>query len=119
MAVDRTKLSFYSGNNYMKRSEFFSSRSISVPSGFAFNTITVNHGLGYIPFFSYAVDYNNDGILWATQWVSSGDWSESTPPPIGVFVDENNLYIRSTQNTNLDASGSRTVHYGIYLDFTT
>lgn len=117
MAVDRTKLSFYSGNNYMKRSEFFGVVSQPVPPGLSFNTTTINHGLGYVPFFTYAVDFNNDGILWTTDYVVSGHYTDPGPALFRCYVDENNLYVRSGQNSDSTGSGPRNVYYGIYLDF--
>lgn len=117
--VDRTKLSFYSGINYMKRSPFFDVVSQPMPSGSSFATTTINHNLKYVPFFTYAIDYNNDGILWATDYVVSGRYPDTTPGLFRCYIDENNLYVRSGQNRDNNASGSRNVYYGIYLDFTT
>lgn len=116
---DLTKLQFYSGNNYLKRSQFWGQTNATIPSGESAATVTINHNLGIIPQYVVAIDYQNNGIWWATEFVGSireGGRNDDTPT-ITVMVDTSNLYIIGDKNySGTIISTTRPIKYGIYLD---
>lgn len=116
---DLTKLQFYSGNNYLKRSSFWSQTSIAI-SNATTNVVTVQHDLGIIPQYIIATDYLNDGVWWACPFVNPlrGSFGATDgAPTIYSAADTVSLYIKSNSDYLGDITGvSRNVKYGIYLD---
>lgn len=113
MEPDLDKLNFYTGVNYMKRSDKSGYSTINSAN------VVVPHNLRYIPQFVYYADLDGDGILWyGGERVWSGTESTSgggTPPPI---VD---AWITETELT-MDPfffTGTRAIHWLIYLDYGT
>lgn len=116
---DLTKLQFYSGNNYLKRSEFFGQMN-AVSTGFSPNQTSITHGLGYVPQFIVGADYQNNGIWWANEFcndVRGPGGSTNGVIMISPSIDSQRFYINA--NASYDgsiSSATRAVKYGIYLD---
>lgn len=117
--VDLSKLQFYSGNNYLKRSEFWDQMN-AVSTGINPNQTSITHGLGFVPQFITAIDYENNGIWWANEFC--GDVRGPGGRTNGVImvnptIDINNLYLNSSESYDGGvSSATRPVKYGIYLD---
>lgn len=122
MSVDETKLMFWSGANYLKRSEFSSSASLALGGLGTYATTTITHNLGYIPFFSVYADLTNDGTIWSNDIVnvfteSSISGVTTTYPTLIYYCTTTTLTIKILNNTSPLATGSRTVYWTIYLDY--
>lgn len=111
MAVDYDKLNFYTGANYMKRSDK------SGQSTIAGSAVDVDHSLGYVPQFLTFADLDNNGILWyggervfAGTESTSGGWSY--PPMVDSWVTDQVLTMYPS-----NIGSSRPVHWLIYLDY--
>lgn len=117
---DLTKLQFYSGNNYLKRSEFFGQMNAVVNSASAPNTTSIAHNLGYIPQFITAIDYQNNSIWWANEFcgpLRATGGANDDVITVNPMVDNNNLYLVSSTNySGSISSATRPAKYGIYLD---
>ena len=107
---DLDKLNFYTGVNYMKRSDKSGQTSVNA------SDVDVTHGLGYVPQFVYYVDLDNDGFLWyGGERVHA--YTESTAAgPSAPFVDAWIDTADLTLNPN-NLGGSRTAKFLIYLDY--
>lgn len=116
---DLTKLQFYSGNNYLKRSEFWDQMN-AVSTGSTANQTSITHDLGYIPQFVVAADYENNGIWWANEYCGTDRGpagSTNGVIMINPSIDEHRLYIiASASYDGSVSSATRPVKYGIYLD---
>lgn len=108
---DLDKLNFYTGVNYMKRSDKSGQGSVNSAD------VPVDHNLGYVPQFVYYVDLDNDGFLWyggervhsLTESTSGG----GTPQPyVDAWITENTLTLDP-----YNLGGSRTAKWLIYLDY--
>ena len=113
---DLTKLQFFSGNNYLKRSQFFDQIGIPVAGYAQWGQVSVTHNLGIIPQLITAIDYQNNGIWWSTGFVETQQMQgDGTTSGAGLIpsVDTNNLYFTTFNN-----GGATTlqVKYGLYLD---
>lgn len=123
MNVDLSKLAFYSGANYMKRSEEFTgSTAMTLPGSGLAVTHTVTHNLGYIPYFDVFADLDNDGIIWAGEKIdqntdSSAFGATLGTPALDYWCTATTLTIRLLNNTSPLATGTRTVYWVIYLDY--
>ncbi len=115
MAVDLTKLQFYSGNNYLKRSDCWGQTNASVTSTTVPTEVSVNHNLGYIPQFVVAINYNNDGVWWSNEYCGSIRYPGGQNPDvmnINPTIDTQKLYLNSIHSS----TGTRQVKYGVYID---
>lgn len=119
MAVDYDKLNFYTGANYMKRSD--KSGSGKIPCAGAYQggpAYTVPHNLGYVPQSLIFAELDNDGFLWyggQRVWEKTGSTLGDTtgePPSVELWVTENNLILYPKRY-----AGERTVHWVIYSDY--
>ena len=111
MAVDYDKLNFYTGANYMKRSDKSGGGTI------AGSSIGVDHNLGYIPQFNIYADLDDNGILWyggervfAGTESTSGGWTY--PPIVDAWTTTNTLTMRPS-----NIGSSRPIYWLIYLDY--
>lgn len=108
MAVNYNILNFYSGSNYMKRSDKSGNRKIS--SG----TVSASHNLGYVPNFLYYVDLDNDGMLWY-----GGEKVNDYTGTAFDYTRRVDAWIDTTKLT-FDPSyitSNRDVYYIFYLDY--
>ena len=108
---DLDKLNFYSGVNYMKRSELSGSDDISTAQ------IDIDHNLNYIPQFVWYADVLDDGFLWyGGELVAEGTDSTSGGAPLNPEV---NAWTTDTTLSlyPIDVSSSRPVKWVIYLDY--
>lgn len=123
MSVDLSKLSFFSGVNYLKRStDLVGNSLLALAGGGAAAEIVINHNLGYIPFFQVGADLTDDGTIWANDLVN--EFTETSLsgynppyPTLGYYIDEFNLTIVLINNTSPASTGSRRVWWAIYLDY--
>lgn len=119
MAVDLTKLQFYSGNNYLKRSSFFGQMN-AVSTGYDPNQTSITHNLGYIPQFIVAADYQNNGIWWANEFcndVRGPGGATNGVIMISPSIDSTRFFvIASASYDGSIFTATRPVKYGIYLD---
>lgn len=111
MDPDYDKLNFYTGANYMKRSDK------SGQSTIANSTLAINHDLGYVPQFLTYADLDNDGILWyggerVFEGTESTSFFPSPPPDVMSWITTTTL----TQYPS-NIGSSRAVRWLIYLDY--
>lgn len=124
--VDLSKLSYFSGVNYLKREQSLEGSALvtlSAPGGEVLYTVT--HDLGYIPFVYVGADVDNDGIIWSNSKVHTFSESASefsagagfiSTVEISHWVTTSNLTICLTNNT-FSQSGQRRIYWVIYLDY--
>lgn len=116
MGVDLSKLIFYSGVNYMKRSGFCDNTTITLGGT---TTTPVNHNLGYIPFYDVFMT-DGDGVLWngsrveaytgsATQAVWSGE------PKLNDWTTTSTLTMSVSNAGSL--TGTRKLYWLVYFDY--
>lgn len=119
--VDLTKLAFYSLMNYMKRSEFVGSASLTLGGAGAVSTHTVNHNLGYVPFFIVGANLNNTTTIWSGTRVHYATQSSAFADQdieLEYWCTTTDLTIRIRNGDGSFAqAGSRTVYWVIYLDY--
>lgn len=64
MTVDLSKLNFWSGANYMKRYDDDSPYTDVTIAAFGSQTVTVNHGLNFIPEYDVQAELEANGRIW-------------------------------------------------------
>lgn len=119
--VDISKLSFYSENNYLKRG-FSGSAIVTIPSAGNAVTYTVDHNLGYIPFFIAAAKLTETDVIWSGYYVNVYTETNLTgvdlPPQLDFWCTTTQLVIRIRNGDGASAiTGTREVYYAIYLDY--
>lgn len=124
MATDETKLNFDSRLNYMKRSEFTGSTSVTLGAAGATTTHTVTHSLGYIPFFIVGANLNDTSTIWSNnrvhEYTQSSNSGGARPVQLFAWINDTDLTIEVINGTGgLEQSGGRTVYWSIYLDYNT
>lgn len=121
MAVDSTKLIFFSGANYMKRSNFSSNTSITLGAYGAVSSFVITHNLGYIPFYQAVCDIDNNGTLWTPyeldQYIDTSAGVDPAVPDFTSWVTTTTLTLNLTNLTSPVATGSRTIYWIIYKDY--
>jgi len=122
MAIDKTKLIFHSGTNYMKRSTFCGSATITLPAYGSTVSYTVTHNLGYIPFFQIFSDIDNTDSIWTPykldQYTDTGlSGVDPAVPRLDSWVTTTTLVISITNNTSPTATGTRAIYWLIYKDY--
>lgn len=123
MSVDKSKLIFLSTESLLKRDETLcGSQALTLPAHGLTVSHTVNHNLGYIPFFEVSVDFDNDGVIWAGEKIdtyaeSSLSGVEPTSPALKYWITTTTLTITLDNTTTPTATGTRTVYWVIYLDY--
>lgn len=123
MAVDLTKLAFYSEENYLKRSDFVGSQDLTLGGAGAVTTHTVTHNLGYIPFFIVGANINSDTAIWSNNRVweytlSSNSATGNDPVQLQYWCTTTTLTIRIVNGLGTGTqAGTRTVCWAIYLDY--
>lgn len=105
------KLNFYSGVNYMKRSDKSDNSTIASAD------VTVEHDFGYVPKFLYYVDLDGDGFLWYSgervyEYTDSTSGGGTPPPVVDGWIDETNLIFHPSNST-----GTRALYWLLYLDY--
>lgn len=122
MSTDLTKLAFDSRLNYLKRDNTISgSEVVSLTAG-TDETITVNHDLGYIPFYTVAATIEDDSIIWSTN-ISVRNYAGTvllSDPTIRSYATTTQLvitYLNNLVTTANRITGNRTVYYIIYSDY--
>jgi hypothetical protein len=121
--ADLTKLGFFSEVNYLKKDISLSgSQSVSITTGQLYTTITINHNLGYIPFYTFAANLTNDGIIWSSQTMPrniQNDVSRTTTSfQMFSYCTTTSLVLGIT-NTNPPVNATVDFFYNIYLDYGT
>ena len=117
MAVNKKKLSFYSGANYMKREKIGQTEApaMTIAAG-SFATTPLPHNFGFVPFFVWSADLQGNGIWWAGKYVYNSNEYQTIPPEVRVYADEQNLYIRRGTHWQ-DNNRAISIRYCIYGDF--
>lgn len=115
-------IAFDSRLNYMKRSEFCGSEPLILPSSGLTVTKTVSHNLGYIPFLQVGANLDDDSIIWSNNQVYEYTQTSLTgvdpPVQLSYWFTDTDLTINLINGTGgLAQSGSRTVYWVIYLDY--
>ena len=119
---DLTKIAFDSRLNYLKRSEFVGSETVTLGGAGSNSTVTVTHGIGDIPFVTVGVNLTDTSTIWSNDRV----WSETQSSLSGGDLEIGyNYWITTTTLTiqirNGDGayaqSGNRTVYWSIYKDY--
>lgn len=111
MEPNLDKLNFYSGVNYMKRSDKSGQSTINT------SDVDVDHNLGYVPQFAVYAELDGDGFLWhGGERVFEGTESTSGggtyPPVVDAWSDENTLTMHP-----LNFLSAEDVFWLIYLDY--
>lgn len=125
MAVDLTKLSFYSAVNYLKRdSSLVGSTALTLPASGLSVSHTVTHNLGYVPFFIAGAELQDTSIIWSNNYVheytESISASPNFPVTFGYWCSATELTIEITNGGGTGVqTGSRDVWWIIYLDYGT
>jgi|TARA_R110000782_G_scaffold262012_1_gene353898 hypothetical protein len=119
---DLTKIAFDSRLNYLKRSEFVGSETVTLGGAGSNSTVTVTHGIGDIPFVTVGVNLTDTSTIWSNDRV----WSETQSSLSGGDLEIGyNYWITTTTLTvqirNGDGayaqSGNRTIYWSIYKDY--
>lgn len=111
MQPNLDKLNFYSGVNYMKRSDKSGQSTINAAD------LVIQHDLGYAPSFAYYAELDGDGFIWyGGERVWSGTDSTAgggtAPPSIASWITENSLTLKPSFFT-----ADRAAYWLIYLDY--
>lgn len=117
--ADLTKLGYYSQTNFLKRDDGLSGGTVlSITTAQAFNSITINHNLGYIPFYTYAAELSGSGIIWSTQVTRRNLQSAAGSDELQMFsyATTTTLTLGIT-NTDPPKNASIDIYYVIYLDY--
>lgn len=123
--ADLNKLSFISSENYMKRSEFCGSATLTLPSYGNTVSQTITHNLGFIPFYTVCAQIDTTDAIWTDGKVSaltdqaylSGLGADPTYPQLDSWITTTQLVIQFTNLTDPVATGDRTVYWLIYKDY--
>lgn len=122
MAVDLTKIAFDSRLNYLKRDGTISGSQVVALTAGTDETITINHNLGYIPFYTVAATISDDSIIWSNN-ISVRNYAGTvllSDPTIRSYATTTQLvitYINNLVTNTKQITGNRTVYYNIYLDY--
>jgi hypothetical protein len=112
MAVDLSKLAFYSGTRY-ERTALKSHVAFSL-AAFGVQTLTVAHNLGYVPYYKLFYAYG-DGKYFQ---MFAGNGSYAIDGNGGqvdnIYPDSTNIYIELSENNGSPISG--TIYYRIYAE---
>lgn len=121
---DLSKLAFFSGVNYLKRGtdDLCGSTPLTLPAYGSTVSTTINHNLGYIPFFQVFTDITNDGTIWAAQKLdqytdTSLTGTDLSFPTLISYITTTALVISLYNGTSPVASGTRTIYWLIYEDY--
>lgn len=128
MSVDLTKLSFYSGVNYMKRygedSGLVGTTLVTLPTSGNAVTHTVTHNLGFVPDVFVASIPDNDGVIWSNEKVhaltgSSAAFGAAQVEQVIVshWVTTTQLGIVVRNMTTTAAGQQRRIYWVIYRDY--
>lgn len=122
MTVDQSKLSFWSGANYMKRDSSTDSATMTLGASGATTSLVISHSLGFIPFFDVSAEVDTTDTLWAGEKVNIyTDTSLSGVSPVDpqllFWCDTTKLTIQLINNTSPTATGTRLVEWVIYKDY--
>lgn len=113
---DTTRLSFYTGANYMKRLDVGSTYQDITLGSNASGNVSVAHNLGYIPDYETSAELLADGMIWKNNIPYVGmENNNSTYIETEEWIDGSNLTVHVMNNTG----GTLTirVHYTIYKDY--
>lgn len=120
--VDLSKLNFFSGVNYMKRSDRSGQSTRSLAG--AGEVVVVDHDLDYIPHYDAYMDVLGDGTIWYggtivdeyTETSLSGyDWPTLD---LRTYVSTTQLTLRIEDITvSPGITGDRELYWLIYLDY--
>ena len=119
MAVDLSKLNFYSGNRYEYVSTKGSSAFSVAGGGFGSTTITIPHGLGYKPYCKAWYTLNSTGKYYQL-FAGPGSYNVNTTLD-GIGLQVSNVYADTTnlvfffENFGVPAV-TGTVYYRIYAE---
>lgn len=118
---DLDRLNFYTGVNYMKRSDTSGHVAKSVAGSGGQEVIT--HALGYIPHFDVYMDVNNDGTIWYGGFIVDED-TESTSGgaspdylALEAYMTTTALTLNIVDLTSGGITSSPELYWLIYLDY--
>lgn len=124
--IDPTKLNFFSGANYMKRSEFVGSIDLTLPAyGGSVTAPPIEHNLRYIPQYTVQGELDEVDTIWNGGKVSqytdqlflSGLSVDETYPQLKSWMTTTTLTISLENFTSPTATGTRKIYWVIYLDY--
>jgi hypothetical protein len=116
------KIAFDSRFNYMKRGleskGLVGSIPLTLPSAGDTVTHTIEHNLGYIPFFIVGGNTEDTSIIWSNNpvWSNTSSISFSSSGPVQLWHRCNTSRLEINL-VNGAETGSRTVWWAIYLDY--
>lgn len=116
---------FDSRSNYLKRGiGLQGSTTLTLPALNSSVTHTVDHDLGYIPSDFEVHITDSSGVLWAGEKVEAktdtslgGTSAYTVEPPFTCWVTTTQLIMRFDNYTSPTATGTREVHWLIYIDY--
>lgn len=112
-------VNFLSSKNYLK-SVNHGSDSIDLGGSSAIVTKTINHNLGYIPMVSVGSNLDDNTKVWSSNNVGTSIYGDISfydhGPQISYLITTTQLIIK-IKNSASPASGSRTVWWKIYGDY--
>lgn len=120
------KIGFDSRLNYMKRGlesdGLVGSIPLTLPADDETVSYSVNHNLGYIPFFIVGANTQNTSTIWSNNpvWPYTSSVSVGSDRPVQMWhrCNTNRLEINLVNgNGSGEESGDRTVWWAIYLDY--
>lgn len=122
---DLSKLAFYSDVNYLKRSEFCGHTTVTLPAYGGTVEHSIDHNLGYVPFYQVYSEIDTAGVIWAGGKVSentdqaflSGSAADTTYPEIRSWITDTTLTIQLINFTSPTATGTRELYWLIYKDY--
>lgn len=121
MTKDFSKIAFDTSVNYMKRSIFCDSASLTLPAFGGNVSKVITHSLGYIPFYQVFADLDASGTVYNNKvnslTGSALTGTNPTDPALSSWITTSSLTIRLDNNTSPTATGTRTVYWLIYLDY--
>ena len=119
---DLTKIAFDSRLNYLKRSEFVGSETVTLGAAGTTSTVTVTHNLGYVPFVTVGAHLKDTSTIWSNDYV----WEETQSSLSGGDLEISYDYWVTTTTLTVQVrngdgafsqSGNRTVYWSIYKDY--
>lgn len=111
MEPDLDKLNYYSGVNYMKRSDKSGQSTINTAD------VVIDHNLGYVPQFVVYAELDSNGFIWyggekVFEGTESTAGGSSSPPIVDSWITETQL----TMHPNFFTT-ARNLYWLIYLDY--
>lgn len=126
MSADLSKLDFITSENYLKRSALSGHTTLTLGAYGTVNTTTIDHNLGYVPFFDTYCEFDTAGEIIAggekvnpyTEAANLSGLAVDPPyPTMRAWATTTQLVIRVENYTSPTATGNRELYWLIYLDY--